>query len=99
MAQRVATETALRESEGRFSAFFNSVRAGILVIDAESFQIVEANPAAEAMIGLPVEQIRGRNCREFLPVRNTDAQSNARPMRCFRPNACSQRRRGSELRF
>ncbi len=66
MAQRAATETALRESEGRFSAFFNSVRAGILVIDADSFQIVEANPAAETMIGLPVNEIRGCHCKQFI---------------------------------
>jgi PAS domain S-box-containing protein len=66
LERRAETEAALRASETRLSTFFQSVRAGILVIDAETLRIVEVNPTASTLIGLPADEICGRHCRDFI---------------------------------
>lgn len=45
------TERALRQSEEKYSALFSITATGVVVTD-ESGQIVEANPAAQSILGL-----------------------------------------------
>jgi len=54
------------EGEGRLNAVFDSVHAGLLIIDRETHIIREVNPAAARMIGLPQERIIGQPCHEFV---------------------------------
>lgn len=56
LRERNQAEAALRESEQKFHAVFDSVLEGILVVDNEGC-IVEANPAACALLNLTKQQI------------------------------------------
>ncbi|MGD8244326.1 MAG: PAS domain S-box protein [Anaerolineae bacterium] len=57
-ARRLAEE-ALRQSEERHRALFETITEGIVYQDAEG-QIVSANPAAEQILGLTLDQMQGR---------------------------------------
>jgi PAS domain S-box-containing protein len=59
-------EMALRENEEWLQAVFGSVQNGILVIDAETRQVLDMNPFAAEMIGAPREKIVGSRCEDFL---------------------------------
>lgn len=58
--------TVLAEDEKWFAAIFNSILAGIVVIDAETRRIVDANPVAVEMIGAPRDEIVGNICHKFI---------------------------------
>jgi len=53
-------EEALRESEERLRSLFETMAEGVVVI-APDGQIVQANPAAERILGLKRPEIEGRN--------------------------------------
>ena len=63
---RQETEAAQRENERRIRTILDTVNAGILVIDSESREVVEANPAAVEMIGASRPEIIGRGCRNYI---------------------------------
>ncbi|MBW2108202.1 MAG: response regulator [Deltaproteobacteria bacterium] len=63
---RKRAETALRESEQRLKTILHSVETGVVLIDAASHVIVDANPVAATLIGLPKDQIIGRVCHQFI---------------------------------
>jgi PAS domain S-box-containing protein len=50
---------ALREGEARLRAVFDSAHEGILVYDT-SLKVVDANAAAERMVGVPLAQMKGK---------------------------------------
>ena len=58
MAERRASETALRESEALFRAVFNDAVMGISLGDFTGC-ILEANPALQAMVGRTADELRG----------------------------------------
>jgi len=60
------TQEALFQSQDRLSTILKSVQAGIITIDAETRQIVDANPAALEMIGADRRQVIGNICHEFV---------------------------------
>jgi PAS domain S-box-containing protein len=64
--RRRRAEAALAESRDYLDRIFSSVRAGIMVIDAGSHTIIDINPAAAQMIGLPRDQITGRVCHRYV---------------------------------
>ncbi|HTZ40956.1 MAG TPA: PAS domain S-box protein [Syntrophales bacterium] len=66
LTEQKRTEARLREGEGRLNAVFETVHAGIMIIDRETHTIQEINPAAARMFGLPQEQIVGRPCHKFV---------------------------------
>jgi len=59
-------EEELKESEMRVKAILDTVNTGIALIDAETHKLVDVNPAAVQMIGLPKEQIVGKVCHQFI---------------------------------
>ncbi len=59
-------EQSLRDAQLRLSSILNSVEAGILVIDAQTQVVVQANDAAERMLGLPRDKLVGTNCRQLV---------------------------------
>lgn len=64
--RREKTENHLKESEQRLKTLYRSVQAGILLIDPASHTIVDVNPVAANLIGLPKEKIVGSICHRFV---------------------------------
>ena len=64
-ARRLA-EQALREGEARLKTILNTVQAGILLIDAETHVIVDANDVAVRMIGDLRERLVGSVCHRYI---------------------------------
>ena len=66
ITERKKAEEALRESEQRLNIVLNSILTGVVIVDAETHKIVDANPLAAELIGLPKEEIIGRVCNKFI---------------------------------
>jgi len=49
-----------------FQMVFDKIQTGILIIDSDSHIIVDANPVAEEITGLPRDRIIGRTCHNFI---------------------------------
>ena len=62
---RRAREAAQRARK-RTEQILHAVQSGVLVIDIETHEIVEANPAAAAMIGSTAEEMVGSVCHQFV---------------------------------
>lgn len=58
---------------------FTSVRAGIMVIDAETRAIIDINPAGAAMLREAKEEIIGRPCQSYFREVRSGSSSAARP--------------------
>ncbi|MBJ6800371.1 PAS domain-containing sensor histidine kinase [Geomonas propionica] len=56
----------LEESRKRLSAVFDTVQVGIVIIDAETHTIVDANPKAVELIGTAKEAVVGSVCHCFI---------------------------------
>lgn len=56
---RKLAEQALRESEERYRTLFDTMEQGVVYQDAEG-RIISANPAAERILGLSLDQMQGR---------------------------------------
>ncbi len=59
-------EEALRDSEERFRTIINSMQFGIVIIDAQTHTILEANPKALEMISGTIESVAGSVCHNFI---------------------------------
>ncbi len=59
-------EEALRESETKLQAIFDTVGAGIIIIDRDTQTIIEANQTAIEMTGLTKERIIGQICHSLV---------------------------------
>jgi PAS domain S-box-containing protein len=62
---RKAAETALRESEARQQAILNSALDGIVIVDQQG-QVLQFNPAAEAMFGRRQADAAGQPMHELI---------------------------------
>jgi PAS domain S-box-containing protein len=60
------TEEKLRENEHRIQTIFNSVEAGIIIINEETHEIEFANPAAAKMAETTIENMVGHTCHKFI---------------------------------
>lgn len=69
--ERIRVERALRESERRFRHLFAGSPDAIFVEDADGL-ILDANPAAGRLHGLPHEQLIGRNALDLIPPDKKD---------------------------
>ncbi len=49
-----------------FETQLNSVLSGIIVVDSESHEIIDANPAALRLIGAVKEEVVGKVCHKFI---------------------------------
>lgn len=59
-------EGELKDSRAEFKALFESVETGILLIDQQTHELVDANLVASEMVGLPHEKIVGSVCHKFV---------------------------------
>jgi len=64
--QLVREKELLFESEGKLKVIFDSIQTGIVIVDPVTHNIVEANPVAVRLIGLPAEEIVGKVCHHFI---------------------------------
>ncbi|UCG57233.1 MAG: PAS domain S-box protein [Phycisphaerales bacterium] len=66
ITDRKQAEKAMRESERRLKTILDSMLTGIAIVDSRTHEIVDVNPVAAQMIGLPREEIVGKVCHEFI---------------------------------
>jgi two-component system sensor kinase FixL len=55
-----------RESEQHSKAIVDGILTGVFMVDASDHRIVDVNPQAAGMVGLPPDQIIGRVCHKFI---------------------------------
>lgn len=65
-ARRKEIETALSENREYLNQIFSSIQAGIIIVDANTHEIIDVNPAAAAMIGASRDQIVKKTCHQFI---------------------------------
>ena len=63
--ERLQTQEALRESEKLYHQMFHDHSAMMLLIDPETGNIIEANPAAADFYGYPVEDFQKMNIQQI----------------------------------
>jgi PAS domain S-box-containing protein len=66
ITERKRAEETLRESQEYLKILLDSIHTGIMVIDAETHKIVDANYFALEMIGADKEQILDRICHDYI---------------------------------
>jgi two-component system, sensor histidine kinase and response regulator len=64
--ERMRVEGELRKSDDRLRSIVDTVASGVMVVDAETREIVDINPAGAAMVGMSREAIIGHVCNEFI---------------------------------
>ena len=67
ITQRKLVENALRESEERFRKLFESSSDGIVLLDAQGGDIVNANPSFSEMLGYSLEELQSMNSADIHP--------------------------------
>lgn len=63
---RKKAEKNERESRERLKKIIDNALCGILLVDASTHEIVDANPAAVEAIGLPGHRLTGNVCHKFI---------------------------------
>jgi PAS domain S-box-containing protein len=72
LEDRIEKRTAeLQEAFERMRVVLDSVQAGVAVVDAATFRIIDINPAGQKMIGLEHSDIVGRTCFESFSAART----------------------------
>ena len=71
------SEEALKISETRYRRLFESAQDGILILDAETGQISDANPFLVDMLGYTHEDFLGKKLWEIGPFKNMEASKAA----------------------
>jgi PAS domain S-box-containing protein len=64
--RRSIDEEMMKANRNYLTQIFESVRAGIIIIDTKTHTIVDANPSALAMIGASKENSIGKVCHSFI---------------------------------
>ena len=68
----LAAEEALRLSESRYRRLFETAPDGILVLDAETGHVVDANPFMQALLGYSPDEFLGKTLWEIGPFKSVD---------------------------
>ena len=69
---RNESEPALRESELRYRRLFEAARDGILILNAESGRITDANPFLIELLGFSLPEMLGKTVGELSPFRDIE---------------------------
>jgi len=75
-SEQSAVET-LRLSDARYRRLFETAQDGILILDAETGQVVDANPFLKELLGYSQEEFLGRKLWEIGPFKGEDASKSA----------------------
>jgi PAS domain S-box-containing protein len=73
ITKRKAAEQERKENERRLNTIFNSVQTGIFIIDKETRTLIDANSAAETMVGLPKSHMIGKPWDKLICSSNEDS--------------------------
>jgi diguanylate cyclase (GGDEF)-like protein/PAS domain S-box-containing protein len=65
VTDRRRAEMALQESESRYRSLIAALADGIILMSGDA-EIIDANPAAERMLGVTREDLTGRSARELM---------------------------------
>jgi PAS domain S-box-containing protein len=67
LSLQIATKQAeIERSEQKFRTVWEHVQAGIVVVDADSHEIIAANPEAERLTGFKESEMIGKFCHNFI---------------------------------
>jgi len=66
VTERNRAEEVLKQSEKELRVIFESMQAGVMIIDPETHRIVDLNPSALKLIGTSKEKIIGAICHEYI---------------------------------
>ena len=66
ITEQAKTQEALKESQERLRQIFDSVQAGIVIIDVETHRIADVNAVAAEIIGAPREEIVDKICHQYI---------------------------------
>lgn len=72
---RRQAEERLKYSEARYRRLFESARDGILILDADNGQIIDANPFISEMLGYAHEEFFGKQLKDIGLLQNADQTS------------------------
>jgi len=72
ITERKKAQEALRESSERMESILFSLPTGIMIIDKETQEIVDANPQAILMTEAPLEQLVGSKYNKFIYLADGD---------------------------
>ena len=84
--RRSIDENLMVANRNYLTRIFESVPAGILIVDATTRVILDANPAALSMTGAPLEDVCGQSCRRFLSAADGGGKPVANPGRTADPS-------------
>jgi len=73
ISERKRAEEAVKESQGKYQALFSEARDGIVIIDAETGNIIDVNIEFERQTGRNIEQLRTMKIWEVRPPEKVDA--------------------------
>jgi len=77
IAERKRVEAALKVSEIRYRRLFETAKDGILILDAETGRITDANPFLQEMLGYSHTELLGKMLWEIGPFRDIAASRTA----------------------
>jgi len=77
ISERKKMEEALKISETRYRRLFEAAQDGILILDAETEQIVDVNPFLLEMLGYSEEELLGKKLWEIGTFRDIEASKAA----------------------
>lgn len=77
ITERRRAEEALRESEERYRRLFETAQDGILLLNAESGAITDANPFLTKMLGYATEDLIGKRLWEVSAFKDWEASKSA----------------------
>ncbi len=74
---RRAAEQALNDSEVRYRRLFQSAKDGILILDAKTGKIIDANAFMSALVGLEPYELTGKELHEIGLFKDTEESKKA----------------------
>jgi PAS domain S-box-containing protein len=77
ITERKRVEAALAVSEVRYRRLFETARDGILLVDAQTGEIVDANPYLEDLLGYTHDEVIGRKLWDIGPFKDVAAAQSA----------------------
>jgi PAS domain S-box-containing protein len=77
LTERKQIEDALKASEVRYRRLFETAKDGILILDADTGQVTDANPFLENMLGYSHAELLGKTLWEIGPFRDIAASQSA----------------------
>lgn len=75
--ERQRVDEALQASETRYRRLFETAKDGILILDADTGQIMDVNPFLMEMLGYSHEEFSGKRLWEIGPFKNAEASQEA----------------------